>query len=122
MRQLLGQNGEADASSYLRKKGYKIITTNYRCKYGEIDIIAKNDEVLVFIEVKTRASKKFGSPAAAVDLRKQIQISKAAHHYLSELGNEEVDARFDVVSVLAEKDKKYKIEHIIDAFEFCLFK
>ena len=122
VRQLLGQNGEADASSYLKKKGYKIITTNYRCKYGEIDIIAKNGGVLVFIEVKTRTSQMFGSPAAAVDLRKQIQISKAAHHYLSDLGNEEVDARFDVISVFAQKNMKNEIEHITNAFEFCLSK
>jgi putative endonuclease len=122
IRQLLGQNGEAYASSYLKKKGYTIITTNYRCTYGEIDIIAKDDEVLVFIEVKTRTSKMFGSPAAAVDLRKQIQISKAAHHYLADLGNEEIDARFDVISVLDQKNKTTEIEHIIDAFEFCLSK
>ena len=120
IRQLLGQSGEARASSFLKKKGYKIISTNYRCRYGEIDIIAKNDEVLVFIEVKTRTSKEFGGPAAAVDLRKQIQISKTAHHYLANQGNIEIDARFDVVSVLTQKDKATEIEHIVDAFEFCL--
>jgi putative endonuclease len=120
IRQLLGQHGESKASTYLKKKGYKIITTNSRCRYGEIDIIAQNDEFVVFIEVKTRTSKKFGGPAAAVDLRKQIQISKTAHHYLAGQGNEEIDARFDVISVLTHKGKATEIEHIVDAFEFCL--
>lgn len=119
LRQILGQKGEAQAARYLKQKGYKIIKKNYKCKYGEIDLIARDADVLIFIEVKTRTSIEFGSPAAAVDYRKQKQISKVAYHYLVTHHNEDIDARFDVVSVLSQKNKETTIEHIIDAFNFC---
>lgn len=120
LRQILGQKGEKRAAQYLKKKGYKVITANYRCQYGEIDLIARDTDILIFIEVKTRTSTDFGDPAAAVDYRKQQQISKVAHHYLVTHHKDDVDARFDVISILSPNGKKTKIEHIIDAFEFSL--
>lgn len=120
LRQILGQKGEKQAAKYLKKKGYKLVTANYRCQYGEIDLIAKDADILIFVEVKTRTSTDFGDPAAAVDYRKQKQISKVAHHYLVTHHNDDVDARFDVISVLSANGKKTEIEHIIDAFEFSL--
>ncbi len=120
LRQILGQKGEKQAARYLKKKGYKIVTSNYRCQYGEIDLIAKNADILIFIEVKTRTSSDFGGPAAAVDCRKQKQISKVAHHYLVTHHNDDVDARFDVISILSPSGKKTEIEHITNAFDFCI--
>lgn len=120
LRQILGQKGEKQAAKYLKKKGYKLVTANYRCQYGEIDLIARDADILIFIEVKTRTSTDFGDPAAAVDYRKQQQISKVAHHYLVTHHNDDVDARFDVISVLSPNGKKTEIEHITNAFDFCI--
>ena len=120
LRQILGDKGEKQAARYLKKKGYKIVTSNYKCQYGEIDLIARDADILIFIEVKTRTSCDFGGPAAAVDFRKQKQISKVAHHYLVTHHNDDVDARFDVISILSPNGKKTEIEHIINAFDFCI--
>lgn len=119
-RQLLGQSGEAQAARFLKKRGLKIVTRNYSCKHGEIDIIGRDGDVLVFVEVKTRSQESFGTPSSAVTFRKQQQISKTAHNYMVEHQISDVDARFDVISVLAPKGEKVRIEHIPDAFEFCI--
>ncbi|PHR30556.1 MAG: YraN family protein [Desulfotalea sp.] len=119
-RQILGQKGESIAAIYLKNKGYSIVKTNYRCNWGEIDLIARDGNVLIFVEVKTRTNNNFGGPTAAVDLRKQQQISKVAHHYLVTHHKDDIDARFDVVSILAPKDKKTEIQHITNAFDFCI--
>ncbi len=119
LRQILGQQGEASAARYLKSKGYRVIKKNYRCSYGEIDLIAPDGDTLVFIEVKTRTSTSFGEPAAAVNFRKQQQISKTAHYFLTELGKDK-DARFDVISILQEKGKEMRIDHITNAFDFAL--
>lgn len=120
-RQLLGRSGEATAAKYLKKCGFSIVKKNYSCKHGEIDLIAKDGDILVFVEVKTRSQQAFGSPASSVNSRKQIQISKAAHNYLVEHQVGDVDARFDVVSVFMLKGEKPVIEHIPDAFEFAVY-
>jgi len=120
LRQILGQKGEKQAARYLKKKGYKVVTANYRCQYGEIDLIARDADILIFIEVKTRTSTDFGGPAAAVGYRKQQQISKVAHHYLVTHHNDDVDARFDVISILSPIGQKTEIEHITNAFDFCI--
>ena len=119
LRQILGSQGEATAARFLKRKGYTIIKKNYRCSYGEIDLIAQDGDTLVFVEVKTRTSQDFGGPAAAVNFRKQVQISKTAHNFLTEL-NSDTDARFDVVSILMEKNKERQIDHITNAFDFAL--
>lgn len=121
LRQILGQKGEKQAARFLKQKGYKIVIANYRCKYGEIDLVARDADILIFIEIKTRTSNDFGGPAAAVNYRKQQQISKVAHHYLvTHHRNDDVDARFDVICVLSPKGQQTQIEHIHDAFEFCI--
>lgn len=120
LRKILGDKGEKQAARYLKKKGYKVIATNYRCKYGEIDLIARHADIIIFIEVKTRTSTDFGDPAAAVDYRKQQQISKVAHHYLITHHNDDVDARFDVISILSPRAQKTEIDHISNAFDFCI--
>lgn len=118
-RQRLGQGGELYVAKYLKNEGYRILAKNYRCKVGEIDIIARDGKELVFIEVKTRSGLSHGSPAAAVDFRKQRQISRTAQWYLAEQTLSDPPARFDVISVLYDEAGQLTIEHIRDAFDLC---
>jgi putative endonuclease len=118
-RQRLGKSGEETIAKYLKQRGYKILARNYRCKLGEIDIIASDGAFLVFIEVKTRSGPGFGSPAAAVNTRKQRQISRAAQCYLAEQQLFDSPARFDVVSILYGDSKSLQIDHINNAFDLC---
>ncbi|MFN3740871.1 MAG: YraN family protein [Thermodesulfovibrionales bacterium] len=112
-----GLKGEALAISYLKKKGYKILEKNYRTKFGEIDIIASKDDVVVFIEVKTRSTDAFGAPEESVTTEKQERIKKAALYYLKNLRT--IPAlRFDVISILypVKLKQEPQIEHIEHAF------
>ena len=112
----LGRRGEEVAFRFLKKKGYRIIEKNYVCKMGEMDIIAKEKDTLVFIEVKTRTSMEFGPPQLAVNSSKQKQLSKVALNYLNEKRLIDVKARFDVVAILLRPEKE-EIELIKDAFD-----
>ncbi|NVL89942.1 MAG: YraN family protein [Desulfobacterales bacterium] len=94
-----GESGETLAIKFLKKHGYKIIEQNYRCKLGEIDIIARNGRVLVFIEVKARRTDRFGEPKWAVTPRKQRKISMVALEYLKKTKQMDKKARFDVVAI-----------------------
>ena len=114
-----GHYGEKIAASYLKGLGYAIIERNFRQRFGEIDIIAEDGEVLVFIEVKTRKSDLFGSPFEAVDSRKQKKMSRVALTYLNRCGRTDQAARFDVVAVLLQKTLPPKVELVRDAFELC---
>ena len=82
-RKELGKSGEEIAAKFLQKKGYRILERNYRCRLGEIDLVAKKSGDLLFVEVKTRRSSESVSPPELVDFRKQRQISRAAQHYLA---------------------------------------
>jgi putative endonuclease len=115
-RQKFGEQGEALAIRRLKKVGYKIIETNYRTRLGEIDIIAKDKDTLVFVEVKTRASVHFGSPKLAVTPKKQKKISMVALYYLKTTDQSSAKARFDVVTVISNRDKP-QIEIIKNAFD-----
>ncbi|MDI6703646.1 MAG: YraN family protein [bacterium] len=108
----IGKKGEEEAVRYLKKRGYRIIERNFRCKLGEIDIIAIDKNYLVFIEVKKRDSSSFGNPLESVDEKKQKQIEKVALSFLRYKGLSDVDCRFDVVSITLDK-----IELIKDAFQ-----
>jgi putative endonuclease len=112
----LGKKGEEVALRFLKKRGYRIIEKNYVCKMGEMDIIAKEKDTLVFVEVKTRTSTIFGPPQLAVNPTKQMQLSKVALSYLKAKQLEDVKARFDVVAILLGP-KGEEIELIKDAFE-----
>ena len=94
-----GKKGEDIAAACLRKEGYRIIERNYRCLYGEIDIIAMDAGDIVFIEVKSRKSDNFGSPEEAVGITKQKKISRVALNYLRERGLADHNARFDIVAI-----------------------
>jgi putative endonuclease len=117
-KQILGKKGEQVALSHLVKLGYSIETKNYRCPFGEIDIIAKEKGVLVFVEVKTRQSERFGAPKEAVDYHKQQRLVRIALYYLAGLGKkqEQEICRFDVVSVSRNPGSGWVVELIKDAF------
>jgi putative endonuclease len=115
----LGHDGEQIASEFLVRAGYSIVARNYRCKLGEIDIVARDGEYLVFIEVKTRTGSGCGSPAAAVTPRKQRQICKAAQCYLAEHRLFDTPARFDVVAIVIANGGRHLVEVIADAFDLC---
>ncbi len=117
-RQQLGQDGEDLAVAELRRRGYRILTRNYRCRYGEIDIIAADGETVVFIEVKARRSTGFGGPAAAVTTRKQRQIGRVAQYYLGQQRQNDQPARFDVVAIAYAGSDPPRLELIVDAFDF----
>lgn len=102
-----GNQGEFLAVKQMQKLGYRIIEQNYRSQYGEIDIIAEKDDVLVFTEVKFRKGTKTGLPAEAVDWNKQQHIIETAKAYLAEQDITDKDCRFDVAEVLEENGKKY---------------
>ena len=110
-----GHQGEQLAVAYLRRQGLKIISQNTRLRCGELDLVARDGDTLVFVEVKTRKSGRFGSPLEAVDGRKQRQVCRAAQEYLLKNGGFEQDIRFDVVGVLLTEPPQ--IEHIKNAFD-----
>lgn len=116
-RALLGDAGEHLAAEHLHRQGYTILHRNYRSRSGEIDIIARQGDTLVFAEVKTRRTADFGPPAAAVTRRKQAQISRVAQEYLAKENLFDTAARFDVISILAPAGKKAEIEIITNAFD-----
>lgn len=115
----IGKRGETLAISFLKKNGYRIIESNFRCRYGEIDIIAQEGKTVAFIEVKTKTSNRFGSPTQAIDSRKQRQVSKTALAYISQKRLTNYSARFDVVGINI-KGSNSEIELIKNAFELCL--
>jgi len=113
----LGTKGEDLAVTFLKKKGYKIIARNYKTFIGEIDIIAKDGNITVFIEVKTRTNDSFGYPFVAVNTKKKKKLKNLALLYLKNKGQES-PVRFDVFSIFYMDNGKKVIEHIKDAFEF----
>ena len=112
----LGKKGEEFAAAHLRSLQYKILERNYQCAAGEIDIIAKEQNTLVFVEVKTRSNRDYGAPAEAVDARKQRQLSKVALTYLNQKKLVNIPARFDVVAVEIFPSQR-RIEVIRNAFD-----
>src|SRR3981189_3406676 len=107
-----GDRAEKIAAGYLQRKGLALIESRYRCRWGEIDLILRDRDTLVFAEVRLRRSKAFGSAAESVDRRKQARIIATARHYLA--GARETACRFDVV--LLERIEPPRIEWIRDAF------
>ncbi|MCK4536193.1 MAG: YraN family protein [Desulfuromonadales bacterium] len=112
----LGARGEEIAVRYLQDRRFKILERNFATPIGEIDIIARQGRTLAFIEVKTRRSNAFGSPAEAVGPRKQRQILKTAKWYLASGQGRGLQPRFDVISILVQGEN-VQVEHIPAAFE-----
>ena len=114
---VFGAFGESLATEYLTECGYKVLERNFSCRTGEIDIIARNKEYIVFIEVKARANLNYGLPCEAVNYHKQNVIGKVAAAYLANKKIVDENCRFDVIEVLACGDRVTNINHIIDAFQ-----
>lgn len=106
----LGFRGESKAAAYLKKQGYEIVARNYKCPFGEVDVIAAKDGVLAFIEVKTRRSDTFGAPNEAVDSKRRGRYKNCVRYYFT---GREIDCtvRFDIIEVT-----KDGVNHIENAF------
>ncbi|RMF67146.1 MAG: YraN family protein [Calditrichaeota bacterium] len=111
----IGDLGERLAAEFLEKRNYEIVERNFRWERGEIDIIARKEDLLVFVEVKTARTQTFGAPETWVDKRKQQQIGMAAERYLQLHDIQNVDCRFDVVAVTRHA-QQWQIRHIENAF------
>jgi|SRR5438874_6513287 len=114
----LGTRGEKLACSFLRRQGYKILYRNFRGRRGgEVDIVCRDDDTLVFVEVKARTGQDFGRPADAINRAKRKLISRGALAWLQLLDNPDILVRFDVVEIVLGQDGEPHIELVRDAFQ-----
>ena len=117
-KQEAGALAEAVAREHLEGRGYRVLATNFRCRSGEIDIVAKHQGQLVFVEVRSRQGTDFGLPRESVGPQKQQRLSRAAATYLKQNRLGEVSCRFDVVEVMLDSDgRPREITILRDAFE-----
>ncbi len=112
----LGKKGEEIAEKLLISKGYEIIKKNFTFGKGEIDIIARDGEYIVFVEVKSRRNYLYGEPEYSITKSKQRQLKKIAEAYFYVNGIQEQLCRFDVITIVGENENELKINHIINAF------
>lgn len=112
----LGARGEQAAARFLERRGYEILERNWRCYAGEADIIAKDEDAIVFIEVKTRKGRDHGFPAEAVTAQKRSKYEKIALAYLADYDSVDYPVRFDVISIVVMGNEKAMIRHQINAF------
>lgn len=112
----LGMMGEKLALDYLKKNRFKILETNYRSNHGEIDIIARKKKTLFFIEIKTRSSDAFGTPAESVTAKKQEHLIKTAEYYLYNQRRTFTEHSFSVIEIYPDGNDSYEINLIEDAF------
>jgi putative endonuclease len=112
----LGRTGEDLACAYLESRKFSILARGFRMFRGEIDIVARQDETLVFVEVKTRADDSYGRPEESVTPAKQRQIRRIAQGYLLAHPCRDAGCRFDVISILFRGPGDYRLEHFVDAF------
>lgn len=111
-----GQLGERAAKKHLKRAGLKFLTANFRSDRGEIDLVMRDKDCLVFVEVKTRSSEEWTRPAAAVDKERRGRLTRAGLDYLRLLKNPPVKVRFDIVEVLLENGAVREIRHLPNAF------
>ena len=112
----LGRWGEAQAADWLEKRGCVLVAANWRCRFGEIDLIAEDGDFLCFVEVKLRSAGSIGLPREFVDARKRERLRAAASAYLS-AHDIDAPARFDVAEVYQEPDGTLRLEYLENAFE-----
>lgn len=112
----IGRSAEIAAAAELGRRGYRIVASNYRCRIGEIDLIAEESGSLVFVEVRCKRTDAFGSPAESITAAKRARIAASAQCYLDERGLKDVDCRFDVVEVGALGGRLSVSQVIRDAF------
>lgn len=115
-RREVGRRGELVAESFLRTRNYTIVARNYRCRAGEIDLVALDGPTLVFVEVRSRNGTLMGTPLESVDGRKQAKVAQVARHFVAARGWVDRDARFDVVGVRFDVEPP-AVEHVANAFE-----
>lgn len=115
-RTVVGHLGELLAADRLRREGYVILERNYRCAAGEIDLVAREEDVLVFVEVRTRTSDGFGHPLESINFFKQHKLREVARNYLRERRPVYRDVRFDVVGILLKEGEEARVEIIPHAF------
>lgn len=118
-RQTTGKRGESLARAELERRGYEIVATGFRTRYGEIDIIARDAETLVFVEVRARRGSDCGTAAESVTRQKQWKVSRAAAAYLAANGGADRPCRFDVVAIDYDLDGRPAITVYPNAFESC---
>ena len=112
-----GDRGERAAAEFLERRGCEILAAQWRCRYGELDLVARSrDGVICFVEVKLRGAGAIGLPREFVDGRKRDRLRKAAMAYLLETGLDDVRARFDVAEVYVGKNGSLRVEYLEDAF------
>jgi putative endonuclease len=111
-----GQLGERAAKRHLKRQGLKFLTANFRTERGELDLIFRDQDCLVFIEVKTRSSEDWVRPAKAVDKERRQRLTRAALDYLRLLNNPAVKIRFDIVEVLLDCGQVHEVRHLADSF------
>lgn len=113
----LGRAGEEAAARHLKKKGLRLAHRNYRCRLGELDIVARDGPFLVFVEVRTVAGGAFGAPQESIGSRKVQKIRQLAAYYMLSEKTGDVPVRFDVVAVTMDRDGRLlKLDHILNAF------
>ncbi len=113
---LLGELGERAAKKHLKRRGLKFLTANFRTDRGEIDLVFKDSDCLVFVEVKTRSSEEWNRPAAAVNKERRERLTRAGLDYLRLLKNPAVKVRFDIVEVLLADGAVKEIRHLPNSF------
>ena len=112
----LGVHGERIAVSYLTDRGFRVLDRNWRCREGELDIVARDGDALVFCEVKTRRGVGYGHPVEAVSRTKQRRLRTLAHRWLAAHDEHAPDLRFDVVGVLVRRSRPALVTHLRAAF------
>jgi len=112
-RRAIGDAGEREAEQYLVKLGAEMLRRNYTCRGGEIDLVARHEGVLLFVEVKLRATNRFGTPGEAVNWTKRRRVCKAALHYIGHTGEMDAPMRFDVIEITPGG-----VKHIPGAFDY----
>lgn len=113
-RQQVGQMGEEAASKYLKEQGYNIVETNYRCKLGEIDIIARDGDMVVIVEVRTKTGLAFGRPEESINQEKARKLYRLALQYIQSNYHRDIPSRIDLVAVMLEKSSGQvkEVKHI----------
>ena len=112
----LGRAGEKQAARFLRRKGHRIVTRNYCCPLGEIDLVTLDGKLIVFVEVKTRTTSEHADPEENVNPAKQKKIALCAEYFLRQTGSDDRACRFDVIAITMDHNRKMEIEHFMDAF------
>ena len=112
----LGTAGEKAAARFLKRSGFKVLARNYTCPLGELDIVAMDENAIVFVEVKTREHGRDADPESNIDARKRRKLTQVARYWLGRHREPDCAYRFDAVSVLLSQDREPEIRHVVDAF------